>query len=147
MKEFILKSMTDFVIYQYEKLKNEEINTLDYAFNTGIYAHFFKKPLRLGYFIPCDENDVPLEEPKHYDLWKKHGSFTQYGESIVPECSKFNEAKQRVFFEGFIKEGDFINNNELNVNIWIYDLNKINMQHLITCNLTLTETAKKEIGL
>ena len=110
------------------------------------FDNFLEKPLKLGYFIPCDENDVPLEEPKR---WNDYLEFPESfdGNKEWYELYAYQEAKKRVLFEGFIKEGDFINNNELNVNIWIYDLNKINMQHLITCNLTLTETAKKEIGL
>ena len=142
--------MTDFVIYQYEKLKNKEINTLDYAFNTGIYAHFLKKHLKLGYFIPCDENDVPLEEPKHYDLWKKHGSFTQYGESIVYKCNKFYEAKQRVLFEGFEydKENDWVTYNEF-ARFFVSELQNGKVEDLfklIKDEITLTETSKKEIG-
>ena len=146
-----LMPMIDFVIYQYEKILNEEINHLDYAFNTCIYARFLKKHLKLGYFIPCDENDVALEEPKHYDLWKKHGSFTQYGESIVSECSKFHEAKQRVLFEGFEYEyeNEWINYNGFS-RFFISELQngKIEDLHeLITEKTKLTETAKKEIGL
>ena len=143
--------MIDFVIYQYEKILNEEINHLDYAFNTCIYARFLKKPLKLGYFIPCDENDVALEEPKHYDLWKKHGSFTQYGESIVSECSKFHEAQQRVLFEWFEYDGLYIEYKVNNLNRFFKDeLRKGTIEDLliqIDDKIKLTETAKKEIGL
>ena len=162
METFILKSMTDFVLEQNEKInKNFKKNilmtqgeTLDELNNfvdvVTNYANFLKKPLKLGYFIPCDENDVPLEEPKHYDLWNKHGSFTQYGESIVYKCNKFYEAKQRVLFEGFYlsEDGYFIESNIIDFlyideeyceNKTIEDLSKF-------YKLKLTETAKKEIG-
>ena len=151
-----LKSMTDFVLEQNEKLRkdiHDNYNKLlipqccDRIFN---YANFLKKPLKLGYFIACDENDVPLEVPKHYDLWNKHGSFTQYGESIVPECSKFNEAKQRVLFEGFEydKENDWVTYNEF-ARFFVSELQNGKVEDLfklIKDEITLTETSKKEIG-
>lgn len=157
MEAFILKSMTDFVLEQNEKLRkdiHDNYNKLlipqccDRIFN---YANFLKKPLKLGYFIPCDENDVPLEEPKHYDLWKKHGSFTQYGESIVYKCNKFYESKQRVLFEGFEYDGLYIEYKINNLNRFFKDeLRKGTIEDLlvqIDDKIKLTETAKKEIGI
>ncbi len=138
-----LISMTDFIL----KLGD---NSIFYNKVTN-YAKFLKKEHKLGYFVACDENDVPLEEPKHYDLWKKYGSFTQYGESIVSECSKFHEAKQRVLFEGF----ELVDNNDKS---WIFRLNgkfpyiiykTTSVEFLTKLNQKpkLTETAEKEIGL
>ena len=142
MKEFILKSMTDFVIYQYEKLKNEEINTLDYAFNTGIYAHFLKKPLKLGYFIPCDENDKPLEEPINFKIWEKlhfNNGKSEKGTIGFKEHEKYQEAKQRVLFE---YQWEFQS--------WdSSDMENSRIEDLLSDELTyiLTETAIKEIGI
>ena len=134
MKEFILKSMTDFVIYQYEKLKNEEINTLDYAFNTCIYANFLKKPLKLGYFIPCDENDKPLEKPIHKFITRdcNENEFDEYS-------YKYQEAKQRVLFEYQCEFQSWDSS----------DMENSRIEDLLSDELTytLTATAKKEIGL
>ena len=93
---------------------------------------------------------MPLEEPKHYDLWKKHGSFTQYGESIVYKCNKFYEAKQRVLFEGFEydKENDWVTYNEF-ARFFVSELQNGKVEDLfklIKDEITLTETSKKEIG-
>ena len=153
-----LTPMTDFVLEQekYVGIKKAfVINNLFYN-----YAKFLKKELKLGYFVPCDFNDVPLEEPKHYDLWKKYGSFTQYGESIVSECNKFHEAKNRVLFEefevvqksnfiSFEKEGIILFNYNKNRNCFVcnYVRNIDSVENLLRFNLKLTETAKKEIGL
>ena len=98
---------------------------------------FLDKQLKLGFFVPCDENDVPLEKPKLSNIQDAHFD--------IDEMEEFHEAKQRVLFEGFIKEGDFINNHELNINIWIYDLHKMNIENLISSNLQLTEPAINQI--
>ena len=145
-KEFIKNFKKNILMTQGETL-DELNNFVDVVTN---YAHFLKKPLKLGYFIPCDENDVPLEEPKHYDLWKKHGSFTQYGESIVYKCNKFYESKQRVLFEGFEYDGLYIEYKINNLNRFFKDeLRKGTIEDLlvqIDDKIKLTETAKKEIG-
>ena len=133
-----LISMTDFVIYQYEKLKNKEINTLDYAFNTSIYAHFLKKHLKLGYFIPCDENDVPLEEYKRTEN-EIIADNLKNCRFISKEESKYQEAKQRVLFE---YQWEFQS--------WdSSDMENSRIEDLLSDELTytLTATAKKEIGL
>ena len=133
-----LISMTDFVIYQYEKLKNKEINTLDYTFNTCIYAHFLKKPLKLGYFIPCDENNLPLEERSFID------------DAFNIKLYKYQEAKKRVLFEGFEydKENDWVTYNEF-ARFFVSELQNGKVEDLfklIKDEITLTETSKKEIG-
>ena len=64
------------------------------------FDNFLEKPLKLGYFIPCDENDVPLEEPKR---WKDYLDFPESfdGNKEWYELYAYQEAKQRVLFEGF----------------------------------------------
>lgn len=54
-----LVSMTDFVLEQIT------INQFDEDFTSKVvnYANFLKQPLKLGMFIPCDDNDVPIEKP------------------------------------------------------------------------------------
>jgi hypothetical protein len=53
------------------------------------YANFLSQPLTLGMFIPCDENNVPIE---------------QCDEICACECDKmkaYRESKDKVLFEGF----------------------------------------------
>ncbi|MYZ60739.1 hypothetical protein EH151_12665 [Elizabethkingia anophelis] len=63
------------------------------------YAQFLKQLLALWMFVPCDENNVPLEEPIY--------SITNYGASpeafkrFEEDRKKFEQAKSRVLFEGF----------------------------------------------
>lgn len=56
------------------------------------YAKFLKQPLKLEMFIPCDEYDVPLDEPNYYG---------KSIETFREQLNYFNEAKERVLFEGF----------------------------------------------
>src|SRR5690606_34454349 len=62
------------------------------------YARFLKKTLTLGMFIPCNEDGKPLEEPKSSLIYKM-----QVGECSADEMRQnreYNEAKERVLFEG-----------------------------------------------
>jgi hypothetical protein len=79
MKKLI--SMTDFVL---EKNKAEEVTRESYI-ECRNYANFLKQPLTLGMFVPCDENGNVLEEKKPFQ----------------DDYHKFQQAKERVIFEGF----------------------------------------------
>ena len=148
METFILKSMTDFVLEQNEKInKNFKKNilmtqgeTLDELNNfvdvVTNYANFLKKPLKLGYFIACSEMDNPI---------------IFYGG--IPSKKKlelFEEAKQRVLFEGFEydKENDWVTYNEF-ARFFVSELQNGKVEDLfklIKDEITLTETSIKEIG-
>ena len=161
-----LISMTDFVLEQNEKInenfkKNilmtqgetlDELNNfIDIITN---YANFLKKPLKLGYFIPCDKNDVPLEEPINFEVWErlhfKNGK-TEKGTIGFKEHEKYQEAKQRVLFEVFEYDGLYIEYKVNNLNRFFKDeLRKGTIEDLliqIDDKIKLTETAKKEIGI
>ena len=149
METFILKSMTDFVLEQNEKInKNFKKNilmtqgeTLDELNNfvdvVTNYANFLKKPLKLGYFIACSEMDNPI---------------IFYGG--IPSKKKlelFEEAKQRVLFEGFEydKENDWVTYNEF-ARFFVSELQNGKVEDLfklIKDEITLTETSIKEIGI
>lgn len=116
------------------------------------FDNFLEKPLKLGYFIPCDENDVPLEEPSLYFEWNKEEPeewiFTCHDE--IKECVKYQEAKQKVIFEGFEydKENDWVTYNEF-ARFFVSELQNGKVEDLfklIKDEITLTETSKKEIG-
>jgi hypothetical protein len=128
------------------------------------YANFLKQPLKLGMFVPCDENDVPLDEPKNYDLWCKYGDFTQYGKSLTDICKPYKEAQDRVLFDGFevigqsegfceieLKNGDFwmtFVGGEIKVtNQFNQEYSVHIIEDLIQENLTLTASAIKQFEL
>ena len=127
METFRLKSMTDFVL---ENSKEPYVEGTKYK-DIVSYAHFLKKPLKLGYFIPCDKNDVPLEEPKELNF-KNDDDLEDY-------CFKYSIAKQRVLFE---YQWEFKS--------WdSSDMENSRIEDLLSDELTyiLTETAIKEIGI
>ena len=131
------------------------------------FDNFLEKPLKLGYFIPCDENDVPLEEPINFEVWERlhfNNGKTEKGTIGFKEHEKYQEAKQKVIFEGFELHNnkDAINNKlgliivfggiisvliEGNNGLGGFSKNNITIEDLVNFNLKLTETAKKEIGI
>ena len=132
METFRLKSMTDFVL---QNSKEPYVEGTKYK-EIVSYANFLKKPLKLGYFIPCSEMDNPI---------------IFYGG--IPSKKKlelFEEAKQRVLFEGFEydKENDWVTYNEF-ARFFVSELQNGKVEDLfklIKDEITLTETSKKEIG-
>ena len=133
-----LKSMTDFVL---ENSKEPYVEGTKYK-DIVSYAHFLKKPLKLGYFIPCDENDKPLEEPINFKIWEKlhfNNGKSEKGTIGFKEHEKYQEAKQRVLFE---YQWEFQS--------WdSSDMENSRIEDLLSDELTyiLTETAIKEIGI
>ena len=95
------------------------------------FDNFLEKPLKLGYFIPCDENDVPLKEAKELNF-KNDDDLEDY-------CFKYSISKQRVLFE---YQWEFQS--------WdSSDMENSRIEDLLSDELTyiLTETAIKEIGI
>ena len=123
--------MVNFVLEQ-----NSKWSSAGALRNIVKYANFLKQPLKLGMFVPCDENDVPLGEPKNYDLWCKYGDFTQYGKSLTAICKPYQQAKDRVLFEGF-------DEHQAKLTCELYST----IEDLINFNLTLTASAIKQFEL
>ncbi|MDV3952146.1 hypothetical protein CMT57_09270 [Elizabethkingia anophelis] len=159
--------MTDFVL----SILN---NTSPNNFVKGVesiraYAEFLKQPLALWMFIACDENNVPLEEPI-YSI-TNYGASPEAFKRFEEDRLKFEQAKSRVLFEnaiiidrspykctkrllidlavdtpfriytelrypdGNIERNEFPNQKKPNMTI----------EDLVEYNLTLTETAIKQI--
>lgn len=169
MKEIKLMSMTDFVL---EVKKNSFTITEKYSiieweskcksFDKIInYAEFLKQPLKLGMFVPCDEDDNLIDSNSIFASNEKDYIFeNEY-------FYKYLQAKERVLFEGLIIQSDkkdvefydgFRFYNETNVledmNSIVFEFDgtvrneKINIVEDITSfNITLTETAIKQLGL
>lgn len=91
MKKHLNQTMVEFVL--------EHPATTDYDWqlsNHLKYANALSQTPRLGHFIPCDENDVPLEEPKNYAGALEFGVGEHYEKAF-----NYKQACDRVLFEGF----------------------------------------------
>ena len=157
MEAIYLQSMTDFVIRKYkDELVHSGENWRDflekYARITKSYADFLIQPLKLGFFVPCDENGNVLDP---FDVFKSCEKGFLYG-----------KAKERVLFEGLVFEESqkesLKNNTQLSVSIHtensFYITRRLNgkrhtwfglktVEDLIKCKIELSKTAIKQIGL
>jgi hypothetical protein len=92
-----LISMTDFVM---EQSKTKQ-STSEFKESIVNYSNFLKQPLTLGMFLPCDLDGKIL------NLQKESDHFMYYnGKEFLPNEKEkymkfYNEAKNRVLFEGF----------------------------------------------
>lgn len=160
-----LISMTDFVLQQEVKLKG--VVKRDSDFNLIVnYANFLKQPLTLGMFVPCDEEGAVLDYPKwHNNYIKDLFNFYKTGGFGIPHptsetdkkareakeyCKQYQQAKERVFFRGctssLIKDYYLVKDDNDN-NLWASWNEYKTIEDLIQYNLTLTQTAIKQIGL
>lgn len=162
MKNLI--SMTDFVNkirkqgdttpFEDEQMKID-LNNLQLIFK---YAKFLSQPLKLEMFVPCDEDGNPLKKPS----WSESENeihFTNY-------TRKYNQAKEKVLFEGFkqkyVSQFEYQWGLILRINcsgsflFSIKDYTKDPSDHIdirtiedlcIAHELKLTENALKQIGL
>jgi len=89
-----LISMVDFVL----NLDTKEHWSEDFT-KCVKYANFLKQPLKLGMFVPCDENDVPMVEPESWQNFLEYSDISIKG--LKPEIYEYYNAKDRVLFEGF----------------------------------------------
>lgn len=113
----------------------------------GDYAKFLKQPLELGMFVPCDLEGNVLGYPI-YTTNHSCDCYCKECEKETKRCSdeqeKYREAKERVLFEGYS-----ISHNAI-IGIWC----ALTLYSTIEClvvdfegDITLTDTAKKQIGL
>lgn len=104
MKKLI--SMADYVLQN--KLLDKYNTENDFNFACAVftgrctrYANFMKQPLKLGFFVPCDEDGTILEKPKDeliidYLIGKDFKTNT-HDEDLM--CLKYGEAQERVLFK------------------------------------------------
>ena len=149
-----LISMTDYVLEQ-SKIGMEvqsimaqhqnRANRFDKIVN---YANFLRLPLRLGHFIPCDENDVPLEKLHFFEYGRDYVIKTR-SENEVLLFDKYQQACDRVLFEGcVIKDGSVINE-KAQLSLPTTSLQIFTIESLINLYqpLTLTESLIKTYNL
>ena len=151
MKNLI--KMTDFVLEQ-----NKNTETLKNNFvNCAAYAKFLKQPLTLGMFVPCDEkgNDLVNDNLTEYDR-----------EMYFEEEQEYQQAKERCLFNGFefTVSQKFSTVNKIKNSIHWYTKDRLylttkkedgyhsyfqlfTVEDLIQCELQLTQTAIKQLGL
>lgn len=109
------------------------------------YSDFLKQPLMLGMFVPCDLENDPLLPPGSAPIYTHSNKY----------MIEYQEAKKRVLFEG-IEYVEAKHEGSYNIVRICKSLSTINypkfwggvtVESLIPHNLTLTPTAKKQIGL
>lgn len=91
-----LVSATDYILEKQIKLDSGFINVTEFTDSVVSYVEFLKQPLKLGMFIPCDENDEVLKEPFDTGMWSKWKDIER-----SEYCDRYEEAKERVLFKGW----------------------------------------------
>ena len=134
-----LISMTDFVLENTSK-RFEDYENKNLLLKIRAYAKFLKQPLKLEMFVTCDEDGNVLEEPdQEFEL-----TFWDYSTKM----SKYEQAKEKVLFEGFevcnrTTKIDCVVYNEDHITLKL--LKDKTIEYLINRNLTLTPNAIKQI--
>ena len=144
-----LISMTDFVLDQmkFASIHHEDDSEcLDVIFR---YANFLKQPLKLEMFVPCDDEGNVLEEPNRNRFKNEYLTEDQYKTKFL----KYQQAKERCLFEGFEYKqyhaptnSWFIKSETVKLNDGTFR-NYKTIETLTKFDLTLTESAKKQIGI
>ncbi len=120
-----LISMVDFVLEQ-----NSKWSSAGALRNIVKYATFLKQPLKLGFFVPCDENGNVSEEPIQIEF--QESTILEFQNNL----EKYQQAKDRVLFEGFDKH-------QAKLTCELYS----KIEDLINFNLTLTASAIKQFNI
>ncbi len=150
-----LMSMVDFVLEQ----ENKSDSMGNSYWKCLRYAKFLKQHLSLYMFIPCKLVEgvcMVLEEPVKFNNWTNYDySGTDIGFEDERLCREYQQAKERVLFEGFelIKESC----NDTVKMVWDKNRNTIGfgfsknnnriIEDLTYLNLELTPNAIKQLGL
>jgi len=136
-----LISMVDFVISQWSidltPIQRERIQK---------YANFLKQALKLGMFVPCDENDVPLVEPEMDMFFTATTDGMAIYENAVYD---YQQAKDRVLFEGFEIHSGYLYKESVCL-FQISECKLYTIEHLLSfeeLDLTLTASAIKQFEL
>ena len=108
MEAIYLQSMTDFVL---EIDKEWENPSKPFSENKALmkicnYATFLKQPLKLGFFVPCDENGNVLDDKGECSCagnteWCHGCNSWHYHNDTFTESDAYLKAKERVLFKGF----------------------------------------------
>lgn len=154
----ILQSHTDYE----DSIDLPSVSDIEFRIKSRKYREFIKQSLKLGMFIPCDENDVSLDEPllEHYTDCNEE----QNSKDWLYNLEKYQQAKERVLFEGFeIKNSKIYNEEHIqflgmignsskyaNINPFRWRdrfVNTKTIEDLVKYNLKLTDSAIKQLNL
>jgi hypothetical protein len=139
--------LTSHALYE-ESIDLPTVSDSEYRRLSRNHRKFISQPLTIGMFVPTDLEGNVLSEPKPMD-------FINGIDSPAYRLSErnYNEAKSRVLFEGFQYDKDGYVYEIGNPKHSGFILDEETMRGLTveflaaTYNLTLTDNAKKEIGL
>jgi len=155
-----LISNTEFGEYCKSQVIHDGMDYEDYFHLRNNFDAFLKTPLSIGQFVLCDLDGNVLEEPDFmsgdYDD-NGHGDVDKH--QYKKDLKEWNEARERVLFEGFeVKTKTAWNNgyqfivdkNELFYPYWFdgitqtWNLSKglLSIEYLVPYSLTLTPNAK-----
>ena len=137
-----------------ETLKS--VSDSDYRRLRDNYDALLKQHLKLGFFVPCDENGNVLEEPKRWnDYLQFPDSFD--GNKEWGELYDYELAIERILFKGFeyvkfINDGELLPYHRLIKNDEYFNVRFLdrNIEDLLTefeYGIELASTAIKQIGL
>lgn len=163
----VLISMTDFVLEQskigmeVQSLSHQLQNRADRFEKIVKYAQFLKQPLTLGMFVPCDADGNVLEDIETGENLKFHpltpgDEATEYWIDYKIRKKEYQEAKERVLFEGFELMPNHLNKTTLihkeyknfAIELWAKNCKYKTVECLIkNFSPVLTNTAKNKIGL
>lgn len=139
--------MTDFVL---ESAEQPYIDGSKYK-DVISYAKFLKQPLKLGMFVPCDEDGNVLEEPEYYkDYFLSNDKFGNlpyvHSNEWFEDCDQYSKSEDLVLFYGI-----FICNTKKGISDfskWLESIGNIeSLLHIPNINISLTQSALKQIGL
>jgi len=157
----ILIGMTDFVLEQNKNL----LTTRECFINCLNYANFLEQPLELWMFVPCKLIDgfwVVLEEPEPIHTCGLEPDDYEYNDD---EAIEYRQAKERCLFEGFEFTETHMKGIDSNLNLFVfpYANNRFGLtkkqeafmtwfqlftiEDLVQCDLQITPTAQKQIGI
>ena len=130
-----------------ETLKS--VSDSDYRRLRDNYDALLKQPLKLGFFVPCDENGNVLKEPKEDDFLYHDKTLNHVDFSA--ELEQYEKAKERVLFKGFehylFREANNVKHNKSRKCFSFPNYNGVIIEDLISLEVELTESAIKQIGL
>lgn len=135
-----LISMVDFVLSKSNLWVKDESKYSDLNFIKSVcrYAEFLSLPLKLGFFIPCDENGVPIVEPNS-DNYISNEYPTGENGKYWSDLEQYQQARDRVLFEGFelVKEYE---------NAWTFRKDGLDYEFNIFKDCTIEELQQNFLG-
>ncbi len=150
--EYKLTSTTEQILGEANYMVNDSIIVNEYMRLVG-YAKFLKLDLKLGMFIPTYKEENVLKEPKEYNFYLDSIACGNMNDKELKDwkyyliCKQYQEAKERVLFEGDWNKNIFIKNCVGIPNIVIIEhINKRKIEDLTEYGLVLTKTAIKIIN-